>query len=106
MTEQDLLAGLDEITRKEIETLLEKYTDTRAIVEYRLKKFGALDDAAIYENYDDVMSDLSQTKEIRRRRAIAQQIKDEHISSSEPKKPTDAEIEKMLDKIFAAGKSE
>lgn len=68
------ITQLDEISYDEVDKILQKYEDTWAIVEYRLKKFGSLHDEKTYTAYDEFMADLPQTREIRRRRAIAIQI--------------------------------
>lgn len=70
------LTQLDDVTYDEVDKLLQLYEDTRAIVEYRLRKLGSLEDAEPYEQYDAVLSELKQSKDVQRRRAIARQVRE------------------------------
>jgi len=73
------LQQLDDVTYDEVDKLLEHYEDTRAIVEHRLSKIGSLTDPETYNKYEDVLSEMPQYKEIKRRRAIAAQIAQENL---------------------------
>lgn len=71
------ITQLDNVTYDEMDNLLKKYEETRVIVEqHQLKKFGALDDPKTYSAFDEFMASMPQTKDTRRRRAIAEQIRD------------------------------
>lgn len=72
------LDDLDEISYDEVDKILQRYEEARAIVEYQLKKFGSLDDKETYANFQDFMERLPQTREIKRRCAIAEQISEQN----------------------------
>ena len=73
------LNQLDYVTYDELAKLLLKYEDVRGIVEHWVEKYGGRDDAKAYDLYDDFLSSVEQTKEIRRRRAILQQIREQYL---------------------------
>ena len=64
---------LDDFTRDEIYNLIEKAEDTRAIIVSKLNKYGGVHEVNC-KRYDDFLSDLSHTKEIKRRRAIVDKM--------------------------------
>lgn len=75
------LTQLDEISYDEVDKILARYEDLYVIIEYRLQKFGALDDAETYRLFDGTLSELRQTSDIKKRRAIANQIKEAHMET-------------------------
>ena len=70
------VAQLDQVSYDEVDKILQTYEDTRAIVEYRLRQIGDLTDEDVYKQFDDLLGELKQSKDIQRRRAIAKQIKE------------------------------
>lgn len=73
------LQQLDAVSYDEIDKTLQLAEETRAIVEYRLRKIGSLTDKNTYDAYDNMLSELKQTKDIQRRRAIIQKIREENV---------------------------
>ncbi|MBQ3336326.1 MAG: hypothetical protein IJG80_02875 [Selenomonadaceae bacterium] len=74
------LTQLDAISYDEVDKILQRYEETRIIVEHRLKKIGSLKESETYESYIGVLEELPKTKEVKRRISIANQIRDEHVS--------------------------
>jgi len=74
------LTQLDDVSYDEVDKILQRYEETRIIVEHRLKKIGQLEEAETYKSYIDILEELPKTKEVKRRISIANQIRDEHIS--------------------------
>ena len=72
------LDDLDEISYDEVDKILQHYEEARAIVEYQLKKFGSLDEPKTYADFMDFMVRLPQTREIKRRMAIAEQVSEQN----------------------------
>lgn len=75
------LADLDEVSFDEVDKIIARYEDLRAIVEARLKKIGSLYTTKTYKDYDDMLGELSQNRDVKKRRAIAKQIRDEHLKA-------------------------
>lgn len=73
------LTQLDDVSYDEVDKILQRYEETRIIVEHQLKKIGSLEESETYESYIGVLEELPKTKEVKRRIAIANQVRDEHI---------------------------
>ena len=74
---------LDDVSYDEVDKILIHYEEAYVIVEARLEKIGSLDDPATYDNFVSFLSELPKTKEVKRRIAIAKQIREKHIKENE-----------------------
>lgn len=77
------LQQLDDVSYDDVDKILAHYEDTRAIIEHRLEKIGSLKDRETYARYDDLLDELPQYKEIKRRRAIAKQIMEAELGKND-----------------------
>lgn len=77
------LQQLDAFSYDEVDKIILQYEELRGALEYRLKKRGSLKDPATYDAFDEILAELSQTRDVKKRRAILAQIKAENCSQKE-----------------------
>lgn len=77
------LQDLDSFSYDEVDAILARYERTREMLEYRLeRKMGGITASSIAE-YDSILSELAQTRDVRRRRAILEQIGKEYVDAED-----------------------
>lgn len=71
------LQQLDPISYDEVDKILERYETLRVMLMRQLKRLNVEENPAAYDTLDSFLSDLNQSKEVRKRRAILAQMRKE-----------------------------
>lgn len=73
------LADLDPISFAEVLKIIDTYEMIHIWCEMKVEKAGGLNNPEAYETVDDYFKDVKQTNDIKKRRGILEQIRDENL---------------------------